>query len=61
MILPLRMATGVPVPIVKEVSEKEVGERSGPAVSEELFGPGFFQPIGQKGLRASAASKVADY
>jgi hypothetical protein len=41
---------------VTEVRENEPGDRSGPAV--EIFGPGLFQPIGQKGSRPSLASKV---
>src|SRR5438552_1851854 len=61
MILPFRMAKCEPVPIVTEVSEKALGDRSGPAPAVGFFGPGFFQPIGQKGSRSLGAASKVDF
>src|SRR6476620_3000017 len=57
MILPFRIAKCGPVPMVTEVRAKASGEIAAVSPSE-FFARGFFQPIGQNGLRASVASKL---
>ena len=61
MTLPLRIAKCEPVPVVTEVKEKAPGVSSGPAPVVAIFGPGFLQPIGQKGSRSAGAESKVDF